>query len=120
MTSGVTCGVVFDTKIFLTKEGASFHRNTLSESGVMKNVGAKCLELFLSKFELQNHLFIGIFSVLPKSNISLRIAGSVISSNQERMVQSSYFWQWSNLLKNICERIDFLQILLKLANLLIY
>ena len=48
MTSGVTCGVVFDTKVILTKEGASFHRNTLSESGVMKNVGAKCLELFIN------------------------------------------------------------------------
>ena len=51
----------------------------------------------LFKFRLlQNCLFMG--------TISLTIAGSVISSDQERMVQSSYM---SKLLKNICEGIHF-------------
>ena len=46
MTSEVTCAVVSNTKIFLTKVGADFHRNTLSKSGIMKNVGSKRLELY--------------------------------------------------------------------------
>ena len=49
----------------------------------------------LSKFKLQSRFFMGI--------ISLTIAGGVIRSNQERMVQSGYFFQSSKLLKNICE-----------------
>ena len=46
MTSEVTCAVGFNSNFFLTKVGAEFHRNTLSKSGVMKNVGAKHLELY--------------------------------------------------------------------------
>ena len=53
----------------------------------------------LSKSKLQNRLFMG--------TISLTIAGTVISSNQERMVQGSYFCQSSKLLKNICEEFIF-------------
>ena len=81
---------------FKTKVGANFHGHTLSEPGVIK----KCLEqnvwnYILSKFKLQSRFFMGI--------ISLTIAGSVIRSDQERMVQSGYFFQSSKLLKNICE-----------------
>ena len=43
------------------------------------------------KFKLQSCLFMGIFSVLPTSTSSLTIVGGVISSDQEGMVQSSYF-----------------------------
>ena len=60
----------------------------------------------LSDFKLQSRLFMGIFSVLPKSTISLTIAGGVINSGQEGMIQSSYFCQ-SKLSKNICEKIHF-------------
>ena len=52
----------------------------------------------LSKFKLQSRLFMG--------TISLTIAGSITRNNQERMVQSSYFYL-SKLLKNVCERIHF-------------
>ena len=64
----------------------------------------------LSEFKLQSRLLMGIFSVLPKSTISLTIAGGVIYSGQEGMVQSSYFCQSSKLLKNICEKFIFNEI----------
>ena len=48
----------------------------------MKNVGAKHLELF----KLQAHLFVGVFSVLPQSTISLTIAGGVISTDQAGII----------------------------------
>ena len=40
----------------------------------------------LTKFKFQTRLFISIFSVLPKRNIGLTIAGGVISRDQEGIV----------------------------------
>ena len=37
MTSEVTSGLAFDTKIFLTKLGANFHRNTQNELPLKKD-----------------------------------------------------------------------------------
>ena len=41
MMSEVTYGVLFNTKIVVTKLRANFRGNTLSESGVMRNVREK-------------------------------------------------------------------------------
>ena len=94
--------VVFGTNFFFTKVGETRWVN--QELKMMEQNIWNCI---LSEFKLQSRLFMGIFSVLPKSTISLTIAGGVISSGQEGMIQSSYFCQSSKLSKNICEKIHF-------------
>ena len=90
--------------------------------GLRKLLEQKIGNNVLSKFKLQARLFMGFFSVVPKSTISLTIAGIVISRHQEGIIQSSYFCYSSKLLKNVWKDsfLVKLQIVLKLENLLIY
>ena len=65
--------------------------------GLRKLLEQKIGNYVLSKFKLQARLFMGFFSVVPKSTISLTIAGIVISRHQEGIIQSSYFCYSSKL-----------------------